>query len=440
MMPRSEALAPPSRPRPGRPLLAAARTTRDPADGACSGSAATARPFTHPDAHAVTCVLIWSDELAGYRFRPGHPLDPRRLELTVSLIRALELVESGQVVEPDPSDDQDLRLVHEPDYVQAVRTASDNPGTRIDPRYGLGTQDVPIVERMHEMSRAVVGSTLTAARLVAAGQATRAFALAGGLHHAHASAASGFCVYNDLAVAIRWLQREHGMRVMYIDYDAHHGDGVQDIFYDDPDVLTVSLHESGLYLFPATGFVDELGTGDGHGFSANVPLEAQTEDRSFLDAFDSLVPELADVFQPDIMVVQAGCDTHGLDPLTHMRCTTNLSEALMQRVVGLADKHCGGRIIATGGGGYAIRTVVPRAWALTWAALCGRRAPDPIPDAWVREVQKESSATIPAVLRDPPDFLQPTPRRHEVERANELTVRALKRRLMPLLTGWGLGF
>ncbi|MFW5947764.1 MAG: acetoin utilization protein AcuC, partial [Gemmatimonadota bacterium] len=272
------------------------------------------------------------------------------------------------------------------------------------------------------------------------GRATRSFSVAGGLHHAHAAAASGFCVYNDAAVAIRRLQRVHGLRVMYIDYDAHHGDGVQDIFYDDPDVLTVSLHESGLYLFPATGFIDELGTGDGHGFCANVPLEAQTEDASFLAAFDAVVPELATAFRPDVLVVQTGCDTHALDPLTHLRCTTNLAEALMQRVVAIAEEHAAGRIVATGGGGYAIRTVVPRAWTLAWAALADRDAPDAIPQAWHRDVQRESPARIPTTLRDPPGLVEPSDRRAEVERANELTVRALKRRLMPLVTGWGLGF
>ena len=350
------------------------------------------------------------------------------------------LVDDGQVVAPDPASDEDLLTVHDPEYVDAVRRVSDNPSLQVDPRFGLGTQDVPIVARMHEMSRGVVASTLTAARLVASGSATRAFGVAGGLHHAHAGAASGFCVYNDLAVAIRWLRQERGMRVLYVDYDAHHGDGVQSIFYHDPDVLTVSLHESGLYLFPATGFVDELGEGEGHGYSANVPLEAQTEDESYLAAFDAVVPELAAAFQPDILVVQTGCDTHGFDPLTHMRCTTNLAEALMQRVVALAEEHCLGRVVATGGGGYAIRTVVPRAWTLTWATLCGREAPDPIPGDWLRDVQAESTTRIPDTLRDPPDLLDPSPRREEVERANELTVRALKRRLIPLMTGWGLGF
>ncbi|MFO7894938.1 MAG: acetoin utilization protein AcuC [Longimicrobiales bacterium] len=388
----------------------------------------------------MRCTLVWSDELAGYRFRPGHPLDPRRLQLTMALIQAMDLVEPAQIVTPGPGTDDDLLTVHSAEYVDAVRTVSADPAARVDRRFGLGTQDVPIVRGMHAMSRAVVGSTLTAAERVASGEATRAFGIAGGLHHAHRDAASGFCVYNDLAAAIHRLRTEHGLRVMYIDYDAHHGDGVQDLFYGDPDVLTVSLHESGLYLFPATGFVDELGEGDGHGFCANVPLEARTGDASYLAAFDAVVPALAAAYRPDILVVQTGCDTHALDPLTHLRCTTNLPEALMRRVVTIAEDCCDGRIVATGGGGYAIHAVVPRAWTLTWAALCGIEAPDAIPDGWLREVQAESTVTIPDTLRDPPGLIEPTGREEEVARANELTVQALKRRLMPLVTGWGLGF
>lgn len=396
----------------------------------------------------MVTALVWTDALAGYRFRPGHPLDPRRLELTVALIRAMGLAGGTDrpIIEPREATDDELRTVHDAGYVDAVRAASAAAGSgsgtraRAEARYGLGTEDVPIVPRMHEMSRHAVGATLTAAELVASGRATRAYNLAGGLHHAHAAAASGFCVYNDLAVAIRWLQRAHGMRVLYIDYDAHHGDGVQGIFYDDPDVLTVSLHESGLYLFPATGFIDELGEGDGHGFSANVPLEAQTEDASFLAAFDGVVPDLADAFRPDIIVLQTGCDAHAADPLTHLRCTTSLFEMLVQRVVAIAEKHCGGRIVATGGGGYAIHQVVPRAWTLTWAALCGERAPDPIPDHWLEMVRAEAAIPPPPTLRDPPDLVTPTRHREEIERANDLTVRALRQRILPLLTGWGLGF
>ncbi len=390
----------------------------------------------------MTCALVWADELAAYRFRPGHPLDPRRLELTASLIRTLGLVGGTDrpVVVPRDATDAELLTVHSAEYVEAVRQVSRDPTAAVDRRWGLGTEDVPVVPGMHEMARAVVGSTLTAAELVATGQARRALGLAGGLHHAHASAASGFCVYNDLAVAIRWLQREHGLRVLYIDYDAHHGDGVQSIFYQDPDVMTVSIHESGLYLFPASGFIDEIGEGEGYGFAANIPLEAQTEDSSFLAAFDAVVPELAAAFRPDIVVLQTGCDAHALDPLTHLRCTTALFEQLVIRVVGLAQQHCDGRIVATGGGGYAIHQVVPRAWALTWAALCGDEAPDRIPETWRADVTAESALPIPATLRDPAGFVAPSPRRAEIERTNDLTVRSLKRRLLPLVTGWGLGF
>lgn len=389
----------------------------------------------------MSCALVWSDEMARYRFRPGHPLDPRRLELTMDLIRALDLVgEDRPVVTPEPATDDDLLAVHHPDYVEAVKAVSGDPSHPVDRRFGLGTEDVPIVPRMHEMSRAVVGSTLTAARLVASGAATRAFSIAGGLHHAHADAASGFCVYNDLAVAIEWLRRERGLRVLYVDVDAHHGDGVQSIFYRDPDVLTISLHESGLYLFPASGFVDEIGEGDGHGYAANVPLEAQTEDASFLAAFDAIVPDLAAAFRPDVIVLQAGCDAHAFDPLTHLRCSTVLFEALTRRVVDLAERHCAGRVVATGGGGYAIQDVVPRAWTLVWAALCGMEAPDRIPAQWLALIRGDPMSRSPDTLRDPPDLIGHSPRREEVERANELTVGALKRRLMPLVTGWGLGF
>ena len=379
--------------------------------------------------------------MAGYRFQAGHPLDPRRLELTYELIRAMDLAGGPDrpIIEPRDATDEELLTVHAPEYVDAVRRVSSDPSARVDPRFGLGTEDVPVTSGMHEMSRAVVGSTLTAAELVASGRVTRALGLAGGLHHAHAAAASGFCVYNDLAVAIRWLQRAHGMRVMYIDYDAHHGDGVQGVFYDDPDVLTVSLHESGLYLFPSTGFVEELGEGDGHGTSANIPLEAQTEDDSFLAAFDAIVPDLADAFRPDIIVLQTGCDAHALDPLTHLRCTTRVFEHLATRVVRLAEAHCQGRIVATGGGGYAIREVVPRAWALTWAALCGEIAPDAMPPEWLERVRSETAADIPGTLRDPDGLIAPYPQREEVERTNDLTVRGLKRRIMPLVTGWGPG-
>jgi acetoin utilization protein AcuC len=272
------------------------------------------------------------------------------------------------------------------------------------------------------------------------GQATRAFTLAGGLHHARRAEAAGFCIYNDLVVAIRWLQRHHQARVLYLDIDAHHGDGVQWLCYTDPDVLTVSLHESGAFLFPGTGFIDELGDGDGYGYSVNVPLDAHTEDASFLHAFRALVPDLADHFRPDVIVLQAGCDAHTLDPLTHLRCTTGLYEQLVRLACDVADRHCHGRIIATGGGGYAVHSVVPRAWTLAWSALRGIDVADGLPADWVERMERESGQALPHTLRDPADAFPPAPRRAEVEENNRRTVAAVKQQVLPLLTGWGLAF
>lgn len=388
-------------------------------------------------------AFIWDDALASYGFTPGHPLDPRRLELTVSLIRRLGLVGDQErvIVRPRVASEAELLLVHEQAYVEAVRRMSE-PGA--DPadgvRYGLGTQDNPIVPGMDAAGRRIVGATLAAAEQVVTGAVRRAFAVSGGLHHAHADRASGFCIYNDAAVAIRWMQREYGVRVMYIDYDAHHGDGVEGIFAEDPDVLTVSFHESGSYLFPGTGSVDDLGSGDGYGTAVNVPLEPRTEDDSWRRAFDDLVPALADAFRPDVIVLQNGCDGHVLDPLTHLRATTRLFEHLVRTVVAVAEDHCGGRIVATGGGGYAIYTVVPRAWTLAWATLCGVEAPDAIPDDWLAATAEESGEQIPEVLRDPPGAFPPSPDRAATEAANDRVVRTVRHKVLPLLTGWGLGF
>ena len=390
----------------------------------------------------MNCALIWTDELTGYRFPPGHPLDPHRLELSMGLIRRMGLAggEDLPVIEPRDALEEEVRAVHRPEYVDAVRRVSDDPSAPVDPAFGLGTRDVPVVPAMHQMARRIAGSTLSAAERVASGQSTRAFSIAGGLHHAHADRASGFCVYNDLAVAIEWLRREVGWRVMYIDYDAHHGDGVQSIFYENPEVLTVSLHESGAFLFPGTGFPEEVGNGDGYGFSANLPLHSDTGDDSFLESFDLVVPDLARMFDPDVIVLQCGCDAHLLDPLTHLRCSTRLFERLVRRVVDLAERHCEGRVVATGGGGYAIHQVVPRAWALTWAALSGQDAPDVLPTDWLKEASAEAEAELPTTLRDSAEAVPAGPGGDEARRSNAGTAQSLRRRVFPLLTGWGLGF
>ncbi|HUE95495.1 MAG TPA: acetoin utilization protein AcuC [Longimicrobiaceae bacterium] len=391
----------------------------------------------------MRAALVWDPSFTTYRFRSDHPFNPKRLELTVSLIEELGLLSGDdlRVVPPRRATDEDLLRVHSPEFVQAVRRLGESGADRTDAvAWGLGTEDNPIFPDMHQATATVVGGTLRAAELVMGGEVDRAFAIAGGLHHAHRASASGFCLYNDLAAAIAWIREAYGARVMYIDYDAHHGDGVQGIFYSDPNVLTLSLHESGRYLFPGTGFADELGEGDGYGYSLNVPMEPQTEDDSWLGIYDELLREVAGAFRPEIIVLQSGCDAHVLDPLTHLRCTTRLYEETVRITGEVADEFCGGRMIATGGGGYAIWSVVPRAWTLVWGGLTGQEVPDRIPRSWIERWQGESPCLLPEEVRDRPGAFEASRRRADIAATNGRALEALRRAALPLLRGWSLGF
>jgi acetoin utilization protein AcuC len=391
----------------------------------------------------VRAALVWDDALASYRFHLEHPLNPRRLELTLGLVRAMGLEEAPEtvVVAPRQPTADEILAVHSAEYVDAVRRSS-IPGASSDEftRYGIGTEDVPVTPGVHVAGLHVVGSTLTAADQVMAGGARTAFSVAGGLHHARRAEAAGFCIYNDLAVAIAHMKRTYGARVMYIDVDAHHGDGVEAIFRDDPDVLTLSFHESGTYLFPGTGFIDEMGSGDGTGYSVNVPLDAHTEDASFERCYDAVVPDVAKAFAPDVIVLQCGCDAHVLDPLTHLRCTTHLYEHVVGRTMALADELCEGRLVVTGGGGYAIHSVVPRVWTLVWSILAGVDAPNALPPEWVKSARLDCGREVPCTLRDAPGAFPGSPRREIVEATNDRTAAAVRRRVLPLISGWGLAF
>jgi acetoin utilization protein AcuC len=388
-------------------------------------------------------VFLWDRSFTRYFFRPDHPFNPKRLELTVSMLEALQLVggENTPIVAPRPATEEELLRVHEREYIDAVKRLS-SPGA--NPKdgfpWGLGTDDNPVFPGMHDAAALVVGGTLRAAELIMSGEATRVLNVAGGLHHAHRARASGFCIYSDLSAAIAWIREKYDARVMYIDYDAHHGDGPQGHFYDDPDVLTVSLHETGRYLFPGTGFVDELGEGDGYGYSINVPLEPFTEDDSWLEIHRTLLPELADAFRPDIIVLMNGVDGHVLDPLTHLRATMRLYEETVRVVGQIADQHCRGRILATGGGGYDIWRVVPRAWSQVWAGLSGQPLPRAVPREWLDRWQDESPYVLPLEMTDQPEEFTAAPRRTEIEATNRRTVAELRRVALPLLRGWGMGF
>lgn len=320
--------------------------------------------------------LVWGEEFMRYRLSEDHPLQPIRVKLTVEMIEQTGLAKYAEVVPPRRASDEEIGLCHSRRYIEVVKALSDPARRRQVPwadvaATGFAHPDNPIAEGMHEACAAIVGGSLQAAEAVHSGRALHVFNPAGGLHHAARSRASGFCVYNDVAVAVAWL-RQQGHRVAYVDVDVHHGDGTQALFYSDPQVLTVSLHESGRYLFPGTGFPEETGAGEGVGTAANLPLEPFTWDEPWLAAFEAVVPPLLREFRPTVLVTQDGCDSHMLDPLAHLQTSTAIWPLVGRRFHELAHELCGGRWVATGGGGYAIEQVVPRAWTLLFAEMVER--------------------------------------------------------------------
>src|SRR5438309_11949958 len=321
-------------------------------------------------------VLVYGEELMKHRLSDQHPLQPIRVKLAVDLIRSTGLIEHAHLLPPRLATIHELELVHSPEYVDLVRKLSDPVERRRVPpdlidAAGFASADNPISHELHEGSSLVVGATLVAAESVASGAALPAFSPSGGLHHAHRDRASGFCTYNDAAVACQWL-KDQGYRVAYVDVDVHHGDGVEGIFQSDPDVLTISLHESGHWLFPGTGFPQDAGVGPGRGSVANLPFVPYTWDEPWLTAFEQVVPALLRRFKPTVLVTQDGCDTHYLDPLAHLAATTRIWPRVGRVFHELAHELCEGRWLALGAGGYAIYEVVPRAWTLFFAEMVER--------------------------------------------------------------------
>ncbi len=347
-------------------------------------------------------AMAWDDALTHYDFGPGHPLAPVRVALTVALAGELGVLSWPAVTEitPSPATDAELAMVHDDGYIAAVRQAGRSLAP--DVRFGLGTADNPVFEGMHEASALVAGATLAAARAVWSGSAVHAASIAGGLHHAMRRAASGFCVYNDPAIAITWLLAAGAERVAYVDTDVHHGDGVQAAFYADPRVLTISLHEHPATLFPGTGLPGETGEGAGAGYAVNVALPAGTADAGWLRAFDAVVPPLLRAFKPAVLVSQHGCDSHRLDPLAHLELSVDGQRAAQVVLHDLAHELCDGRWLVTGGGGYALVQVVPRTWTHLLAIAAG--APlDPAtatPERWRALARSLTGETPPQTMTD----------------------------------------
>jgi acetoin utilization protein AcuC len=348
-------------------------------------------------------LLVHGPRSGSYDFGRGHPLTPRRFGPGIDLLRSVG-AEPG--LAPEPASDDELRLCHTSPYIDVVRRFSIDP-FGIDGEAGIGEGgDDPPFAGMHEAAAMVAGGTLRAVEAILRGDVEHAFHPGGGLHHAMAGRASGFCIYNDPALAIARARRD-GLRVLYVDLDVHHGDGVQAIHREDPGVLTLSIHESGRYLFPGTGGVGELGEGTAAGTAVNVPLEPGTGDGPWLDAVRTLLPELAAAFGPDLIVSQHGCDTHAWDPLAHLRVTTTAMGEAARIVDAVAHRYAGGRWLATGGGGYDAYRVVPRAWSLVWLAGVHREVPRATAvawrDRWAGEAARYGQAPLPETFEDEPN-------------------------------------
>ena len=369
--------------------------------------------------------VAYSDGFLRYDFGGGHALREVRVRLAHDLLCAYGLVSEGDRLAFVPATREDLLSAHTARYVDAVRGLPERP-VREAAEFGLGPGDNPIFAGMYDAAALQVGATIGACEAVVSGATVRAYNLGGGFHHAMADRASGFCIFNDPAIGIRRLLDRHRVRrVLYLDIDAHHGDGVQAHFYRDPRVITISLHEDGRFLFPGTGFVSEIGEGEGRGFSVNVPLPPGTADAGYRAAFDAIVPPLARAFRPEVIVTQTGADAHAGDPLTHLALSTAAYEHVARTVDELSRELCGARWIAVGGGGYDV-TACARVWTLIYAAMAKADLPDAVPSVWQKQC-RDAGEPPPPSLRDS----SPVPEPPHVEARVRAVIGEVRRTVFP---------
>ncbi|MEF3303941.1 acetoin utilization protein AcuC [Paenibacillus sp. GYB003] len=378
-------------------------------------------------------VYVFHDDELRYRFNDTHPFDPERLLMTRDLLEKAGALQPSQMREPRAATEEELLLAHTPEYIAEVKALSEpapsEQAIADSDRFGLNTEDTPFFPGMHDVTRRIVGGSIEAADIVMSGRADHALHLGGGLHHALPNKGAGFCVYNDASVAIAYIRKRYGVKVLYVDTDVHHGDGVQWSFYHDPHVCTLSFHETGKYLFPGTGAPNERGEGEGYGMCVNVPVEPYTEDDSWLEGFDEALERVVRFFKPDVIVSQHGCDAHALDPLAHVHCSTRIYMEMPKTIHSLAHQYCQGRWVALGGGGYDIWRVVPRAWSFLWLTMTEhpllerlRQEPDlPLPAAWLAEWAGKSPLELPPTWLDAVHEWTPMPRRDEITEKNRRT-------------------
>ena len=375
-------------------------------------------------------AFIYGDALSRHELRQDHPMRPVRLRYTYELLESYGAFDgkTSRLVNPRTANEEELGWVHTPEYIDAVRRLSENPSGSLESsgspeavvrpeRFGFSDRgDNPVYPGMYDAASLSSGATLVAAEMVAERRADVAFSISGGLHHAAPTHASGFCIFNDPAIAIRYFL-DRGMRVAYVDVDAHHGDGVQDIFYRDDRVLTISIHESGQYLFPGTGFVTESGAGAGAGYSVNIPLYPYTEDELYLWAFREVAPPLLRAFAPDVLVTQLGIDSYHSDPITHLQLTSRGYTEIIREFARLEIPW-----LALGGGGYDVGAVA-RCWSLAYGVMLGVDWPDRVPDNFANRFDGQHNLRN---LRDTVALDVPAEVRLEARRQVEEAVAAIK--------------
>lgn len=362
-------------------------------------------------------VFFYSNAFTNYNMGEQHPMKPERLVKTFQLLQSYRVFDDAiELREPSPATREEVALTHSPDFLAAVEAAGAGKIFPNISRYGLGGGDNPIFAGMYEAALLYTGGSLDAAQAVMDG-ADIAFNIAGGLHHAHYDRAAGFCVFNDCATAIRRLRTKF-RKAAYVDIDVHHGDGVQELFYDDPSVLTISLHESGRTLFPGTGFVREMGEGAGLGYSVNLPFAPYTTNDVWLNAWRESALPILKAFEPEAIFLQMGADAHLRDPLARLCLTAQGWLSAIQDVMAL-----GVPVVAAGGGGYNM-TTVPRMWALAVATLGGANVADEVPESYA--YRNETPA-----LTDHFEVEIPAKEKERAQNFAKESVQEIKSRLFP---------
>ena len=372
-------------------------------------------------------VYPYSDSLLDYEFSQEHPLKPERLKLTYLLSKELGLLDKCDVFEPSVATRQDLELFHSTEYIDAVIKCGKELCS--DPRHGLGTADNPVFPKLYETGARYVGATIDAMKKIIEG-ASNAFCIPGGLHHAHRNAASGFCIFNDVAIAINYLRKKKDYRVFYFDFDAHHGDGVQNAFYREKEVLTISIHQTGKTLFPGTGFVYETGGAEGTGYAVNVPVIPGAGSLELIKVYEEIVVPLFESFKPDLLVTQLGVDGHYMDPLAHLAYTSFGYEKVIKGLRKLSSDHCDLGWLAVGGGGYHPVNVA-RLWTLFLSLILDEKIPEKIPEEFANQCSTMGFSRCPETIRDEEDVIQMYFSREEVTLDLERTIRRVKELVFP---------